>query len=102
VADAGTEKTASTGKDQSQDLHHFQLLSFGGVDVKNPVLFALPDAAEQAIRKNYADPKSIDDPVYGLQLGLPRLTIGENVIRRLHVYIAYKEQTMYVTSADAH
>jgi len=38
----------------------------------------------------------------GLQLDLPRLTIGEDVIRRLHVYIAYKEKVMYVTSATAH
>jgi hypothetical protein len=72
------------------------------VDVKNPQIYALADDAEKAVRKDYEDPKSIDDPVYGLQLGLPRLTIGEDVIRRLHVYIAYKEQVMYVTSVDAH
>ncbi|HEY4115252.1 MAG TPA: pepsin/retropepsin-like aspartic protease family protein [Rhizomicrobium sp.] len=102
VVHAGSNQGAEAGQDQSQHLHQFQSLSFNGVDVKNPQIYALPDDAENAIRKDYDDPKSINDPVYGLQLGLPRLTIGEDVIRRLHVYIAYKEEVMYVTSVDAH
>jgi predicted aspartyl protease len=100
---SGTEKRPGA---QPQDLvqyqHRFQSLAFGGVSVANPLIYLLPDEAEKAIRKNYHDQKSIDDPVYGLQLSLPRLTIGENVIKRLHVYIAYKEKVMYVTAADAH
>jgi hypothetical protein len=61
----------------------------------------LRDYAEKAIRKTY-DWKSANDPVYRLQLNLPRLTIGQDVIKRLRTYIAYKEQVMYVTAADAH
>ncbi len=99
---SGTEKRPGA---QPQDLiqyqHRFKSLAFGGVSVTNPLIYLLPDEAEKAIRRNYDDPKSMDDPVYGLQLRLPRLTIGENVIKRLHVYIAYKEKVMYVTAADA-
>ena len=89
-------------QDRIQYQHRFQSLAFGGVSVTNPLIYLLPDDTAKAIRKDYDDPKSIDDPVYGLQLDLPRLIIGENVIKRLHVYIAYKEHVMYVTSADAH
>jgi len=100
---AGTEKQPGA---QPQDLiqyqHQFKSLALDGVSVSNPLIFLLPDEMEKAMRKTYDDPKSIDDPVYGLQLGLPRLTIGEDVIRHLHVYIAYQEKVLYVTSATAH
>ncbi|HEY1962240.1 MAG TPA: retroviral-like aspartic protease family protein [Rhizomicrobium sp.] len=99
---SGTERREGAhAGDLLQYQHRFQSLSFGGVSVTNPLIALLPDDMEKAIRKKY-DAKSANDPVYGLQLDLPRLTIGDDVIKRLHIYIAYKEQVMYVTPADAH
>ncbi len=46
--------------------------------------------------------KSRDDPVYGAHVSLEQLTLGMNVISKLHIYVAYKEHKVYVTAADAH
>jgi len=98
----GTEQhPGAQPQDQIQYEHRFQSLAFGGVSVKNPLIALLPDDMERAMRKRY-DAKSENDPVYGFQPNLPRLTIGQDVLRRLHIYIAYKEQVMYVTPVDAH
>jgi hypothetical protein len=46
-------------------------------------------------------------PQLGSRLGggsaheqVPDMLIGMNVLRHLHVYIAYKEQKLYITSVD--
>lgn len=59
----------------------FSSLTFGGVTVENPQIEILPT-------RNVAP-------------WAPKLLIGMNVLRQLHVYIAYREKKLYLTLADA-
>ena len=77
--------------------HKFASLSFGGVAVSNLSVAILPDFLRN---KGGA-------PQLGSRLGEsnnheqePDMLIGMNVLRHLHIYIAYKEQKLYITSAD--
>lgn len=62
--------------------YHFGALTLDGVAVNNPSIDILPDEA-------YNDEN-------------PQLLIGISILRQLRVYIAYKEQMLYATSAEAH
>ena len=61
----------------------FKTLNFSGVSVANPDL-------ELISRKDEGMP------------GEPELILGMGILRQLHMYIAYKEQALYVTAASAH
>jgi hypothetical protein len=68
----------------AEQLFHypFQSLTFEGIEIRNPDI---------AITKGSDADK--DDP---------QLVIGIGVLRQLHMYIAYKEQVLYLTPAEAH
>lgn len=59
----------------------FKQLSFDGVTVSNPELKLLPDR-ESGMWHHFH--------------------IGMNVLRHLHIYIAYEEHALYISSASAH
>lgn len=59
----------------------FDKLSFEGVTVQNPDIDIIPGETYGKLN--------------------PQLIIGINVLRQLRVYIAYKEQMLYLTSAEA-
>jgi hypothetical protein len=61
----------------------FKSLNFSGVSVINPDL-TLFSSRDEGIR------------------GEPKLILGMGILRQLHMYIAYKEQALYVTAASAH
>jgi len=61
----------------------FKTLTFGSVTVQNPDLELV---------------SSIDE---GLPGG-PPLILGMGILRQLHMYIAYRENVLYVTAASAH
>jgi predicted aspartyl protease len=67
----------------AEQLFHypFQSLTFEGIEIRNPDI---------AITKGSDADK--DDP---------QLVIGIGVLRQLHMYIAYKEQVLYLTPAEA-
>jgi Predicted aspartyl protease len=60
----------------------FKTLSFGDVSVNNPDISLVSEKASKM-----------------LDWGGPRLLLGMGVLRRLHLYISYKEETLYVTPA---
>jgi hypothetical protein len=78
----------------------FELLQLGGVTVQNPMVDIVPDQAENSFKMTHSE-KSRDDPVYGTLVRPESLSLGMNVIGKLHLYIAYKEHKIYVTAADA-
>ena len=80
---------------------HFQALHLGGIDAPNPTIDVMPDEYEASFRQQHSE-KSRDDPIYGGSLATTDLTVGVDVLRKLHVYIAYKEHKVYATAADAH
>jgi len=62
----------------------FKTLTFQGVTVNNPDIALVP--------RRYS----------GLPPDSPEIILGMNVLRRLHLYIAYGEHALYITSATAH
>ena len=70
----------------AEHTYPFKTLAFPGVEVKNPDITLLSDKKSQIMGKHF----------------LPQLILGMNVLRQLHLYIAYKEKMLYVTPASAH
>jgi hypothetical protein len=81
--------------------YHFKSLSLGGIAVTNPLITLMPDVAQAAYRSEHNE-KSFTDPIYGNHLDVPELLFGSNILRKLHLYIAYKEHKLYATTVDAH
>jgi predicted aspartyl protease len=77
----------------------FKTLTLEGITIGNPMIAIAPD-----LQRNVVDNSSA--PVNGTRLG-PKLSgstdliLGLNVMRHLHMYIAYGEQKIYVTPAAA-
>lgn len=81
-AQAGVEAITVTA---SRQQHRFHSLSFGGVTVVNPLFVVKP--VPMGVRKA-GDPAS------------PDVTIGMNVLRKLHLYFAFGEHMLYVSAAQ--
>lgn len=77
----GTETVTVTGW---RAQHRFRTLTFGGVTVINPLFVLKP--GPMGVRKA-GDPQS------------PDITIGMNVLRKLHLYFAFGERMLYVSAA---
>jgi hypothetical protein len=77
--------------------HVFKSLTFDGVTVTNPHIAVFPDLAGSKDPDNNVITGSrvahIDD---GL---LSEVTIGLDVLRRLHIYVAFDERKLYITPA---
>ncbi len=76
----------------------FKLLSIQGVEVRNPVIdmirdriYHMPDRWEMAMPQLHGDEAE----------RLPDLILGMGIVSKLHLYIAYGEQRIYLTAADA-
>ena len=79
--------------------HRFKSLDFDGVAVGNLDVAILPDFLKDKYKQG---------PEIGSRLGDSRtdgefadMLLGMNVLKHLHVYIAYKEQKLYITPASA-
>jgi predicted aspartyl protease len=62
----------------------FKTLTFDDVTVNNPDLILVPDDESKTSQ------------------GVPTVILGMNILRQLHLYIAYGEKVIYVTPASAH
>jgi predicted aspartyl protease len=81
---AGVSLVPGRPADRPHYRYPFKTLTFDDVTVNNPDITLVPDRQSKMSSSN-AD-----------------IIVGMNVIRRLHVYIAYGEQYLYVTPATAH
>ena len=61
--------------------HDFTSLALEGITVRHPDIDILPDEA--------------------VGRGGPQLVVGASVLRQLHLYLAYREQMLYATPAEA-
>ena len=78
--------------------HTFGNLSFGDIEVKNPHVELLPDVmGRNGERQQQAGNRA---RLYSDEIKLPELIIGMNVLRKLHVYMAFKEGRLYVSPAS--
>jgi predicted aspartyl protease len=80
--------------------HIFQTLAFGPIEVKHPRVIVLEDVwkRDAAFSPLTGDRTKTDKDVVTL---LPEVLIGMNVLRKLHVYIAFKERKLYLSAASA-
>jgi predicted aspartyl protease len=81
--------------------HRFKTLALEGISVANPKLTLMPDL----MRGKLFNPNSklesdtrISNSV--IETGLGDMILGMDILRHLHMYIAYKEQKLYVTPAS--
>jgi hypothetical protein len=79
--------------------HRFDSLSLNGVAVNHLMVDVIADAIEQSFYRRNAS-KAERDPIYGDAIGVPPLILGADVLRHLHLYIAYKERKLYLTAAN--
>ncbi len=64
--------------------YRFKTMSFGGVAVNNPEIVLDPYAVNK------------------MSGNAPTMLIGMNVLRQLHLYVAYREEKLYISPATAH
>lgn len=77
----------------------FASLKVGDVTVTNPLIEILPDAAEASFWRNHTG-KIDRDPIFGLRFQAAPIILGMDILRKLHLYVAYGEKTLYVTPAN--
>jgi len=99
----GVEKIPDAAPDSPvQYRHRFKSFSAGAITVENPMIDLFSNAMKRSFLKENATKVGMD-PVYGAgDLKTADLILGLNVLRKLHLYIAYGEQKLYVTEVDAH
>jgi predicted aspartyl protease len=98
----GVEKIPDASADSpAQYRYRFKSLAVKGISVTNPMIDLFTNAMKRGFRRETAD-KLSTDPLYGAEeLKTADLILGLNVLRKLHLYIAYGEQKLYVTEAGA-
>jgi len=74
--------------------HRFNTLSFEGVTINNPDI-ALAGNITRAPASQMGTLPSTD-----MKHDAPELLLGMSTLKRLHVYIAYKEQMLYLTAGE--
>lgn len=75
--------------------HKFKSIAFEGIAVSNPTIMIMPDMnahrmSQQRVRLGSRLPTQ-DAPV------ISHMILGNDVLSKLHVYIAYKEKMLYIT-----
>lgn len=79
--------------------HAFKSLSFGDVAVNNPKLNLIPNAVgRNADRTPTGGSRIVSERT---RMNVPDMIIGMDVLRKLHVYIAFGEKKMYISPATA-
>jgi predicted aspartyl protease len=81
--------------------HRFNLLDLDGVAVKHPLIEVHSDDSKNAFDANHETDVRQHDAKYEKRLDVQELHLGTDVLRELHLYIAYGEQAVYFTSASA-
>jgi predicted aspartyl protease len=78
--------------------HRFKSLSLEGIAISNPTLALIPDMMRKMDPHDSIEGDTrIRDP--NSDVGTPDVILGMDILRRLHVYIAYKEKKLYITPA---
>jgi hypothetical protein len=79
--------------------HVFGSLTFDGITVNNPHIAIMPDLLGS---KDPDNDFTTGSRIQRVDDGLgSEVTIGMDVLRRLHLYIAFDERKLYITAANA-
>jgi hypothetical protein len=81
------------------NLHTFSKLSFAGMTMDSPEVLIVPDV----MNRNADTSRIADRPAYRHNEGLklPELSLGMDVLKHLHLFMAFGEQALYVAPAQA-
>ena len=79
--------------------HQFKSLEFEGIGVNNLTVEIIPDRIGDIISNATTAPTGTRIPDRKLGEAKPVMLIGMDVLRHLHLYIAYKEEKLYITPA---
>lgn len=80
--------------------HVFQKLSFEGLEVGNPHIAIVPDKTGSKDPNNGLVTGSLVRRIDDRDPSDPVMLIGMNVLSKLHLYIAFSENKIYITPAD--
>jgi hypothetical protein len=80
-------------------IHAFSKMTFGGMTVERPEVMIVPDimsrnADKSPMARNRAYRHNAD-------LILPELSLGMDVLKHLHLYLAFDEQALYLAPAGS-
>jgi hypothetical protein len=82
--------------------HRFKSLSLEGIAVSNANVTLIPDLMKRSTTERSSTLEGGSRiPDRDLELGLSEITVGMDILRHFHLYIAYKEQKLYITPASA-
>jgi len=91
-----------TGDDADRRSEHtFQKLSFEGLEVANPHITVIPDKIGSKDPNNGFVTGTRTQKVDDRDVLAPTMLIGMNILSKLHLYIAFREQKIYITPASA-
>lgn len=97
----GMKPTGETGPNALVPYRYrFKSLSLNGVAVRNPDIGIMLDKAAESFWKHHTD-KPAHNVATGYSFQPDPVILGMDVLRQLHIYIAYGEQKLYVTAASA-
>jgi predicted aspartyl protease len=77
--------------------HTFKSLSLEGISIGNPTVFIWDDQVKYGMQQHPETGSRLSDVTE--ENGVTSMTLGMRELRHLHIYIAYKEQKMYITAA---
>ena len=98
-----TEKNVvAEGETDDHKTYRFQTLAIEGLSINNPLIVVHLDQAERAFQRKHGAEKTQHIIQYRIDLETPDIVVGMNVLRKLHLYIAYKEKMLYLSPAAAH
>ncbi|HSM95782.1 MAG TPA: pepsin/retropepsin-like aspartic protease family protein [Rhizomicrobium sp.] len=92
----GVEKQSGEGRDGVYRTR-FKSLVAGGVAIANPQIVLVRDALADRLKQEEIDAHHLMPDTRRT----PQLILGMDILRQLHVYIAYREKKLYVTAAAA-
>jgi predicted aspartyl protease len=82
--------------------YRFKSLTLSGIAMPNPTILVLPDMVAAAARRELTGEKLQGYQGFEATTHMPKLVLGADALRHLHIYIAYGEKKIYATAADAH
>jgi predicted aspartyl protease len=96
----GAKQLDGAGNDRTFE-YVFRKLSFEGLEVRNPHIVVAPDKIGSKDPNNAYVTGSRLHRVDDRDSGDPVMLIGMNILSKLHLYIAFSENKIYITPASA-
>lgn len=80
--------------------HTFSALTLDGITIKNLRMVIMPDKMTDADKPRYSYFQSGNRIYSQKRMEAPELILGMDVLKHLHLYFAFGEHNLYVTSAE--